>query len=329
MTSGGTTNPDIECWTCGEKGHYKDKCPKKSKKKSSRNRGKSQEAYVSQPQDNYAFSFHPVGEALTWTTVDSMASSTTIYDSGATTHMSPNRDRFFDFRKIKPKGVKAVNKTVFMVTGIGCMKINMPNGKDTTAVVLQDILYCLDLGYTLISLAKCNTASFTVLLKDKSCCIKDSKGHQIGRIFQYHGLYCVDEEFSVHIATYRGVQVHTLNELHEKMGHILHAIVKHLIEQKIVLGLKLDTKSKPTFCTSCAKARPTWKPILKERVNYISHVLGDKIYLDVRGPAMPQSYKGKLYYVSFTDNYTRWMTIYCNSQKLEVLTKFKEYKAWV
>ena len=40
LTSRGTTNPDVECWTCGEKGHYKDKCPKKPKKKSGRNRGK-------------------------------------------------------------------------------------------------------------------------------------------------------------------------------------------------------------------------------------------------------------------------------------------------
>ena len=44
---------------------------------------------------------------------------------------------------------------------------------------------------------------------------------------------------------------------------------------------------------------------------------------------MPQSYNGKLYYVSFTDNYTRWMTIYCISQKSEVLAKYKEYKVWM
>ena len=44
---------------------------------------------------------------------------------------------------------------------------------------------------------------------------------------------------------------------------------------------------------------------------------------------MPQSHKGKLYYVSFTDDYTRWTTIYCISQKLEILAKYKEYEAWM
>ena len=167
-------------------------------------------------------------------TVESAAGSTTSFDSGATTHMPPNRDKFIDFKKIEPKGVKATNKRIFLATGIGWMKINIPNGKDNTSVTLKDILYCLDLGYMLVSLAKCDTAVFTVLLKDKSCCIRDSNGHQIGRIPQCHGLYCVDKEFSVHIATYKGVGVHTLNELHWKMGYISHAIIKHLIEQKIV-----------------------------------------------------------------------------------------------
>ena len=104
--------------------------------------------------------------------------------------------------------------------------------------------------------------------------------------------------------------MHTLDDLHWKMGHISHTVIKHLIEQKIVLGLELDTKSEPTFCTSCAKARPTRKPVLKERVDYISHVLGDKIHSDVWGPATPQSYNGKLYYVNFTDDYTRWMILH-------------------
>ena len=125
LVSGGTTNANVEWWTCGEEGHYKDKFPKKSKKKSGRNRGKSQEAHAFQPQDDYAFSSHLVSEALVRHTVESTTSSTTSFDSGATTHMPPNRDKFIDFRKIEPKGVKAANKTVFMVTGLGHMQINV------------------------------------------------------------------------------------------------------------------------------------------------------------------------------------------------------------
>jgi hypothetical protein len=102
-----------------------------------------------------------------------------------------------------------------------------------------------------------------------------------------------------------------------------------LIEQKIVLGLKLDGKSEPTFCSTCAKAKPTQKPIPKERAEYTSRALGDKIHSDVWGPATPQSYNGKSYYVSFTDDYTRWTTIYCISRKSDVFKKYTEYEAWL
>ena len=75
------------------------------------------------------------------------------------------------------------------------------------------------------------------------------------------------------------------------------------------------------------KAKLTQKSILKEWTNYTSNALGKKIHSDVWGPANPQSYNGKLYYVSFTDDYTRWTTIYCIGQKSEVFQKYKEYEA--
>ena len=113
------------------------------------------------------------------------------------------------------------------------------------------------------------------------------------------------------------------------MGHISPAVIKWLIKQKVVLGLELDVKSEPSFCLTCAKAKPTHKPVHKEWIEYVSQALEDKIHSDVWGPATPQSYNSKLYYVSFTDDHTRWMTIYCISQKLEVLSKYKEYEAWM
>ena len=161
------------------------------------------------------------------------------------------------------------------------MKIDIPNRKDSTAITLKDVLYCPDLGYTLGSLAKCDSASITVTLKDNSCCIKDAKGLQIGQIPQYQGLYWVDDGTSTHIGTYMGVRVHTVDELHRTMGHISLAVIKWLIKQKIVLGLELDVKSKAIFYPTCTKAKPTLKPVIKERVEYVSQALGDKIHSDI------------------------------------------------
>ena len=91
-----------------------------------------------------------------------------------------NGEQLSKFEIIEPKEVKVADKTIFMVTGVGHMKIDIPNRRDSTTVTLKDMLYHPDLGYTLISLAECDTASFTVTLKDKSCCINDTKGLQVG-----------------------------------------------------------------------------------------------------------------------------------------------------
>ena len=98
--------------------------------------------------------------------------------------MSPNWGKFTDFRSIEPKGVKVADKTIFMATSVGCMKIDIPNGKDNMTVMLKDVLYCLELGYTLVLLASCDTVGFTILLKGKTCCIKDLNKNQISRIPQ-------------------------------------------------------------------------------------------------------------------------------------------------
>ena len=64
-------------------------------------------------------------------------------------------------------------------------------------------------------------------------------------------------------------------------------------------------------------------------MQYVSHTLRGKIHSDIWGPANPQSYNGRLYYINFTDDYTRWTTIYCINKKLNIFNKYKEYEAWL
>jgi hypothetical protein len=322
----GKANPDVECWNCGKKGHYKSDCWGKTEQKGGRRKKQGGEAHISHSQEDYAFTLGAPGETGAYI---SNVNQTMIFDSGASTHMSPNRSGFVDFKSIEPKSVKAADKTIFMATGVGRMKITIPNGKTTTTVTLKDVLYCQDLGYTLVSLGKCDAAGFTIVLKDRSCHIKSTNGQTIGQIPQYQGLYRVDMDDTASIAALAATRVYTLDQLHQKMGHISSNAIKILIEKNIVLGLNWDGKSEPSFCTVCAKAKPTRKPIPKERADFEARALGDKIHSDVWGPATPQSYNGKRYYVSFTDDYTRWTVIYCISQKSEVFGKYKEFEAWL
>ena len=89
-----------------------------------------------------------------------------VYDSGALGHMSPNKHQFTTFKEITPRAINAADKTVFKATGVGNMRIGIPNGKTTMHVTLKNVLYCPDLAFTLISLPCCDVAGYSVLLKN-------------------------------------------------------------------------------------------------------------------------------------------------------------------
>ena len=66
--------------------------------------------------------------------IEKDASGITIYDSGASAHMSPNQGRFIELQSIEPKAVKAADRTIFIATGVGHMKIDVPNSKSNTSI---------------------------------------------------------------------------------------------------------------------------------------------------------------------------------------------------
>ena len=81
--------------------------------------------------------------------------------------------------------------------------------------------------------------------------------------------------------------------------------------------------SKPRFCTVCAQAKPTRKPIPSKREGPQATKIVEKIHSDVWGPANPQSYDGKEYFISFTDDYNQWTYLVLMAKKSDA---FKCYK---
>ena len=72
---------------------------------------------------------------------------------------------------------------------------------------------------------------------------------------------------SAHIGAYMGVRVHTVDELHRKMGYISPAVIKQLIEQKVVLGLKLDVKSEAISAPHVPRLNPLANRSLRNESN--------------------------------------------------------------
>ena len=101
-------------------------------------------------------------------------------------------------------------------------------------------------------------------------------------------------------------KVLTIEELHQRMGHIAPETVRQIVSKGAIKGIEIDSALKIQHCDSCEYTKATQKPIKKEQQSLRAEEFGDEIHSDIWGPSPIQTPGHKNYYVSFTDNHTRW-----------------------
>jgi hypothetical protein len=111
------------------------------------------------------------------------------------------------------------------------------------------------------------------------------------------------------------------------MGHISPGVVKKMVEDNLVDGVKLNKSSSIRSCDSCEYAKAHRKPIWKERESHRASNLGEEVHSDVWGPAPVQTINGREYYSSFTDDYSRYTHLYLLRTKGQVFDTYKAYEA--
>jgi hypothetical protein len=116
-----------------------------------------------------------------------------LYDSGASTHMSPFREKFTTYREIVPCVIIAADKWVFYAIGVGDLKIEVPHGESSTSVILREVLHAPDMAMTIVSISRITKLGNSVTFEKESCTIKNAKGKVVGTIkANANGLYRVE-----------------------------------------------------------------------------------------------------------------------------------------
>ena len=82
-------------------------------------------------------------------------------------------------------------------------------------------------------------------------------------------------------------------------------------------------------CDSCEYAKASRKPIGKERDPPHRKELGDEVHTDLWGPSPVQTPGHSSYYALFTDDHTRYTTLYLQKTKAETFASYKSYEAWL
>ena len=88
----------------------------------------------------------------------------------------------------------------------------------------------------------------------------------------------------------------------------------------------LDVTALPV-CESCLEEKMTMRPFKAK--GYRAKEVMDLVHTDLCGPMSTCARGGYEYFITFTDDYSRYGYIYLMRHKSEAFEKFKEYKAEV
>jgi len=148
-----------------------------------------------------------------------------LFDSGASQHMSGHCHHFVDFTKIKPRPIMAADSCSFSAIGKGSLYLELPNGRNTSKVLLREVLYAPCMGVTLVSISQVTDAKSSVLFHGDICRIFNLSRTILGEISKCNDL-CRIFTSCPQTSGYAGkaVEVLSIDELHRRLGHVGHDV---------------------------------------------------------------------------------------------------------
>ena len=193
----------------------------------------------------------------------------------------------------------------------------------------MEVLYSLDVGYTLVSVRKLDDKGFELTFLGRRCTICGPMGEHIGAVPKVRqGLYHMAH--GEPLAANSAKKVLISDQFHCQMGHISSGIMQCLVEKEFETGICLEPmlSGDPVFCKSCMYAKATCKSVLKACESDCAKIFGEEVHSNCWGPAPVENKGGKQYYITYTDDCIRLTHLYLLHAKSDAFDSYKEYKAW-
>lgn len=335
----------IKCQNCNKKGHLKSDCYSKGGGKEGQGprqiaRRKKEEAdskvkQVQLAEDN---AFHVSHMASAEKSQDENCSLSTpkwshdtwIADSGASSHIANRREMFTEYTPTN--GILNVaGGLTASIEGTGVVIMQRIVDTKPSVFRLLDVLYVPTNKQCLVSCSKLDKAGGKLIYGNKSCQFYNKNGNLIvdgnldGNLYKINAkaVLCKND-----IANSASASGSSWNEAHRKLGHISLTSLKHILNKKLVEGIKID-KDEPVphelFCESCILAKAHRLPFPLQSIRK-SKNFGDLTHSDVWGsPHVKQTPGGNQYFILFIDDYTRFVTVKLMKNKSCVKQQIMNY----
>lgn len=310
------SSSSVKCFFCKKGGHIKTDCMKYKSWLQKRTN-----------EDNKAEKVNVVNEDMemlfTVTEQKRSISNNWIIDSGASCHVTNNKECLVEFDSERKLKIQVADGRELTSSGMGAVKVKFINSKgEHTSATISNVYYVPKIGLNIFSVKKLAEKGLITEFHEKECYLK-YEGKTIGiGVSSSNNQYILKEPNTV--CTVTNTHDNCVHYWHRACGHRDPVVVKKLTIEKLVRGVEMNDCGIKLQCDTCVRGKMTRLPFPKKSNTSTKEVL-ELIHTDVCGPMQTVSSGGKRYILTFIDDYSRYTVIYLLKYKSEVFNKYKEY----
>jgi hypothetical protein len=249
-----------------------------------------------------------------------------LIDSGASQHMSNQREWFTTYTSMEPTKVYLGNNETVDAIGRGEIIMNMKTNNKPVEATLTEVLHVPQLAKNLFSISQATKHGWEGKFSNEKIYLYHPRTKTFGGVGIREGnLYALQCKVTVPTANLTTAKPTNVTLWHERLGHLSMNNIKKL--EGMVKGISLDHKcDTEKICKGCMEGKQHRLPFPQATTNKTSELL-QIVHSDVCGPMQTKSLGGARYYIQFTDDYSRKTYVYFMKTKNESLDHFKTYQA--
>ncbi len=254
-------------------------------------------------------------------------------DSGATSHMSDQRDWLIDFVPV-PEGswtVNGIGVSSYPVQGFGNVNVWTMVNDEKKVITLKKVLYVPGLGTNLLSIAAVTDLGWNVIFANTRVTFTAPEsglvmvGERVGSSLYLLDIHHTNEEDQVSSETcaFPSAISPGITTWHRRFAHVNYPAIIKMATNDIVKGLDLANTNIPKEpCSGCAFGKHQRSPFPTGRLR--ATYPGEMIHSDLCGPMENATPKGSLYHVIFIDDFSGMRFIAFLKFKSEAAGSFKD-----
>lgn len=255
---------------------------------------------------------------------------TWIVDSGATSHICNGRTFFCDLKTLeKPVDITLGDGHSLTATRRGTVILLTKSGPLKKKCKLHDVLYVPELTYSLVSVSKGTENGISFTFGNNGCVIKDTNRKLITVAKKVGNLYHIPnvkpQDYICAAIADSECNASKEHPWHRRYGHLGSQNLERLVKEELVHGFDYCTSKSISFCEPCLKGKQQ-RGRFPTQTDRKTTVPLELIHSDVCGKMSSRSLSGCEYFVTFIDDYTRYVWVYVIKRKSEVFEKFCEWK---